>query len=271
MIRPVLTTTLWLAGIDALSLLAAAAFLYTPESNLLMLLLSVALVVVAAVAAMLSSSSAAWGLVHGRSPWHALRPSLRMLPLLLVALVVIGLLCGGAGWFEQWWLRRAGEVDAALIAAGDVTRTRWLHASVRWCVALVQWVLVPAWLASSLTWAAAYGGREMVSLKWLTAGLDWRLLLVTLAGVIVLVWLPWGAVYWRPRTLPASTIEVAFTAIKLGIIYLATHLAWTLALWTAARSVQPAPGTGGFEGLPPVAGGQSPAVHDGTPEPEPIC
>jgi len=257
MIRPVLTTMVWLAVIDALSLLAASAFLYTPESNPLMLLLSVVLVVAAAVVAMLSSSSAAWGLVHVRSPWHGLGPSLRMLPLVLAALVVVGLLCGGAGWFEHWWLRRAGEVDAALIAAGDVTRTGWLHASVRWCVALLQWVVVPAWIAASLAWAAAYGRRDMVSLKWLTAGLHWRLLLVTLAGVLLLVWLPWVAVYWRPRALPASTIEIAFTVIKLGVIYLAAHLAWALALWTAARRVQPAPG---HDQARPAAGSEAAAV-----------
>jgi len=237
MIASVLRTALWIGVVDALAGAAGFAFLYTPESNVPMLGMSALLIVLAAVLLLLSSASAAEGLVHRRAPWTRLGAAVGHLPLILFVLVVLGAVCGGAGWFESWWVSRAGEFDAAAIAAGDVTRTRWVHGAVHWIVVLVQWVLVPAWFATALTWIAGYERRDVFTLKWLTAGLHWRLLLVTLLGVSLLVWLPWRYVYWRPRGLPASSVEVIFTGIKLAAIYLLSQIAWALTLWTAARAV----------------------------------
>lgn len=237
MIGPVVRTALWIGVVDAVAGLALLAFLYTPESNVLMLGVSGVLVALAAALLLLSSTSASHALVHGQAPWRSVGAAARLLPLALVGVLVVGLLCGAAGWFESWWVARAGEVDAAAIAAGDVTDTRWLHAAVRWIVAGVQWVIVPAWLATCLAWASGYERRDVLGLKWLAAGLHWRLLLVTGLGVALLVWMPWRYVYWRPRGLPASSAELVFAAMKIGAIYLLSQLAWALTLWTAATRV----------------------------------
>jgi hypothetical protein len=237
MIAAVLRVAVWIGVIDGLAALAVLGFLYTPESNVLMLSLSAVLVIVATALLLLSSTSGAIALVQRLAPWKALGTAARRLPLVLVAIVVVGLLCGAAGWFESWWVARAGQVDAAAIAAGDVTNTRPLHATVHWLVVVVQWILVPAWLATALAWIAGYERRDVLGMKWLTAGLHWRILLVTAASVIVLVWLPWRVVYWRPRGLPASSLEMGFTVVKLGLIYLLSQVAWAIALATAARRV----------------------------------
>lgn len=263
MIAAVLRTALWIGVVDALAGAALIAFLYTPESNLLMLGASALLVLLAAVLLVLSSASAAHGLVHHRAPWTSLGAGARRLPVLLFALVVLGVICGSAGWFERWWMANAGQVDAAAIAAGDVTRTGWLHTAVHWIVVLIQWVLVPAWLAACLAWVAGYETRDVLTLKWLTAGLHWRLVLVTLLAVVLLVWMPWRWVYWRPKAVPVSTVEVAFTILKLVVIYALSQVAWALSLYTAARAVPtPAgvvvPGAPGAVAPPPVppAGGR---------------
>lgn len=240
MIAIVLRTALWIGAVDAVAGGLVLSFLYTPESNALMLAMSALLVITAAALLMLSSTSAAHALVHAQPPWRSVVPALRSLPLVLCGLIVVGALCGGAGWFESWWVSRAGQVDAAAIAAGDITNTRPLHTAVRWAVVVVQWVFVPAWLATCLTWIAAYDRRDVLSLKWLGAGLHWPVLLVTLAAVVIAVWLPWRVVYWRPRGLPASTVEVVFTAVKVGVVYLLSQLAWALVLQTAATRVRPA-------------------------------
>jgi len=237
MIAALVRTALWVGIMDALAGAAILAFLYTPESNVLMLAVSALLVVLAGVILLLSSASAAHALVYGQRPWSSLGAAARRLPLVIAAILVIGLICGGAGWFESWWMSRAGEFDAAAIAAGDVTKTGWVHSAVHWIVVFVQWVVVPAWLATVLAWAAGYETRDVLTLKWLTAGLDWRLLAVTGLGVAVLVWLPWRYVYWRPRGLPATTAEVVFSGAKLVAIYLLSQVAWALSLWTAARKV----------------------------------
>jgi hypothetical protein len=238
----VVRTALWIGVVDALAGAAVLGLLYTPESNVLMLGVSAALVLLTGVLLLVSSASAAHGLVHGRAPWRCLGATARRLPSMLAAVLVIGVLCGAAGGFESWWVSRAGEVDAAAIAAGDVTRTGWLHGAVHWTVVLIQWVLVPAWLATALAWVAGYERRDLLTLKWLTAALHWRLLLVTGLGVALLVWLPWRLVYWRPKGLPASTVEIVFAGVKLACIYGLSQLAWALTLWTAARQV-PAPVT----------------------------
>lgn len=237
MIVSVLRTALWIGAVDALAGAALVGLLYTPESNLLMLSASALLVLLAGLLLLLSSASAAHGLVRGQAPWSSVATAARHLPLIVLVVTVLGLVCGAAGWFEAWWASRAGEIDAAAIAAGDITDTAWMHSAVHWSVVLVQWVLVPAWLATALAWIAGYERRDVVTLKWLTAGLHWRVLAVTSVAVALLVWLPWQYVYWRPRELPTSAIEVGFTGAKLLSIYLLSQVAWAATLWTAARQV----------------------------------
>ena len=243
MIATVLRATLWLSVVDALAGAALVGFLYTPEANVLSLGVSTLLIVVAGVLLLLSSAAAAHGLVHGITPWSSVSAAARHLPLMLVVLVVLGVLCGGAGWFESWVVSHAGEVDAAAMVAGDVTRTGWAHSGVHWIVVLVQWILVPAWFATALAWIAARDNRDVLTLKWLPAGLHWQVLVVTLVVVALFVWVPWRYVYWRPRFLPASSVEVVFAGAKLLLLYLLAQVAWALALWTAARRVPAQSGT----------------------------
>lgn len=240
MIATLVRTALWIGLIDALAGACVLGFLYTPESNALMLGASALLVLMAGGLLLFSSTSAAHALVHKQAPWRSIGPASRSLPLVLLVVLIVGVLCGAAGWFEAWWTSRAGEVDAAAIAAGDVTNTQPLHAAVRWLVAFVQWVVVPAWLATSLAWIAGYERRDVLGLKWLAAALHWRMLLVTLAAVTLGVWLPWRGIYWRPRGLPASSLELVFAALKIGTVYLLSQVAWAITLWTAAARVVPA-------------------------------
>jgi hypothetical protein len=232
------TVTAWLAMGHALVGAAYVGLINTPDANVLMLMLSALLVVVGLVVVVLTSVTAARALHADEAPWRGWRSALRMLPPVLAAVTVVGLLCWLAGAFEAWWMARAGEIDAAAIAAGDVTHTGWLHTAVRWLVAVVQWVLVPCWLAASLAWAAAYGMRHVLSFKWLIAGLSPRVVLVALVSVVVLVWLPWRAVYWRPAAITSGTVEMAFTGLKLAALFVMANLAWVLVLDASAKVVR---------------------------------
>lgn len=235
----VATITLWLMLGHAIVAAAYVGLINTPDSNVLMLVVSVSLVIVGAVVVVGTSVTAARALQTGQAPWRGWRAAFGMVPAALVALVVVGALCWLAGAAEAWWMSRTGEIDAAAIAAGDVTQTAWLHGAVRWIVAIVQWVLVPCWLAASLVWAASYGSRHVLSLKWLLAGLAPRVLLVALVAVVVLVWLPWRAVYWQPpSTIGSGPLELPLTGVKLLGIYAAANLAWALVLDAAAKEVR---------------------------------
>src|SRR5690606_24967721 len=177
------------------------------------LVLSALLLTGGLLVVLLTSVLAARALHGGPRAWLGWGAAARLLPAAVLVVCVAGVLCWLAGSFEAWWMSRAGEVDATAIAVGDVTDTAWLHALVRWIVALVQWVLVPCWIASGLAWAVAYGFRDVLSGKWLVAGLTLRTLLTALAAVVLLVWLPWRAVYWRPAV-TSTQVEMAFTAVK---------------------------------------------------------
>lgn len=235
--KAIVTATLWLMLGHALAGSAYLSLIHTPESNVLMLAVSLTLVLFGLTLLVWTSASAARALHAGSAPWHGWRGVMSSLPSVLVAVLVVGLLCWLAGTLGDAWSARAGEVDAVAIAAGDVTRTAWLHAAVRWAVVLVQWVVVPVWLAASLVWAAAYGSRHVFSMKWLIAGLTLRTLVVAVCAVL-LVWVPWRFVYWRPTGVSSTTLELAFTGIKLTGVYAAANLAWALVLDAAARAVR---------------------------------
>lgn len=229
--------TLWLMLGHAVAGAAYVGLVQTPDSNLLMLALSALLAVIALAALVTTSLSAARGLEAFEQPWRVWRRLPAMLPGVIVAVAVIGTLCWAAGAFEQWWLARAGQVDATAIVVGDVTGTTWLHTVVRWLVAFIQWVIVPVWLATVLAWAAGYGTRHVISMKWLLASLRPRVVLVALIAVVVLVWLPWQYAYWRPAGLTPS-LELAFIGAKLFALYAALNFAWALLLEEAIRPVR---------------------------------
>lgn len=235
--RRLVVTTLAVSAGHALAFAAYLGLINTPDANVLMLALSSLLVVGGLGVVLLTSVLAARALQEGLHTWLGWRTALRLLPGALLTVAIAGLLCWLAGSFEAWWVSRAGEVDATAIAIGDITDTAWLHGIVRWTVAFVQWVLVPCWIASGLAWGVAYGIRHVLSVKWLVAGPTPRTLLTALVVVILLVWLPWQAVYWRPA-ITSSQVEMAFTAVKLGLLFLAFNLAWVVVLDAAARSTR---------------------------------
>jgi hypothetical protein len=78
------------------------------------------------------------------------------------------------------------------------------------------------------------GGRGVLNGRWLGRGLRPTAMLLTLACVVVFVWLPWQAVYWRPAGLAASA-EPAFVAAKLAAVALVASLGWALILGAGAR------------------------------------
>ncbi len=236
--KALITVTLWLMLGHAVVAGAYVALIHTPESNVLTLAVSAMLVVSGVAALVWTSASAVVALHGGNAPWRRPRQVVATLPAVMVTVVVVGLLCWLTGVAGDAWAARAGEVDAAAIAAGDVTRTAWLHATVHWAVTLVRWVVVPVWLATGLAWASAYGARHVVTLKWLAAALMPRVLLVALIAVAMLVWMPWRAVYWRPAGLNSAWVEMAFTGAKLLGLYGAANLAWALVIDAAARGVR---------------------------------
>jgi len=109
-----------------------------------------------------------------------------------------------------------------------------LHAALGWIIAFVRYG-VGASLA--ITWMGQLASRGVAGLvsNWIRDGIAWTRLLVVSAALLIGIWLPWQAVYWRPASLPATWIEPAFAAIKLLVLFVVANVAWAVVLRSVPR------------------------------------
>jgi hypothetical protein len=193
------------------------ALLNVPESNVLALVVS-GLLVAAAAAAIGTTLGASLMLSGGARAADATRRALAALPAFFLGLTIVAFLWWITGAADAWWTSHRGEVDAAFIRYAGTARTGRLHQAFYWITFLIRWALGLSVLAGLVS-AAAAGGSRIV-----TNGLRTSIRLVPLAasiaGVVIVSELLWRVVYWRPDDLPPTSIETAFVAVKLFVLYL---------------------------------------------------
>lgn len=212
------------------------ALLNVPESSVWMLMLSATLLVLILVVIGLTETTALLTLTPDLGLRGAAARAWTAWPFIVPALVVIG-----AGWWastslDASWTRHAGEIDAWLMFRFGWTDTSWLHRAVDILLVLVRWVIGPSMGLALLASGARGGVRAIARWTWIRAALSRRQLGSLGLAWLVLVVLPLKAIYWRPDTWPPIALEPFFVAAKLGLILLATHVGWTVALHETARS-----------------------------------
>lgn len=209
------------------SLLVGGAYwtlLNVPESNVLALLLSALLLVV-----MVVGGGTALALATTFASGAALREGLkRVLPALL--LFVVGVALFALLWFvttafDGWWSSHHGEVDAVALRYTGITRTAFVHTTAEWASWLVRWVVglsivVALAVTATLRGASAAASGLRLSVKLLP-------LLAATAGVLIVSQALWRVAPWRPASLPPTQTEVYFSAVKLGVLYLAALIVAT--------------------------------------------
>lgn len=230
----ILAAVAWLCAGHAVLAGLYWLLLQIPESNVWMLGASLAVVLAAAwltgiveMTALLTTGAA--GSMRASARASIRRAWLIVLPLALFAAV--------------WWLtgfavdahaRHSGQIDAWMIAKTGWTRTARLHESLAWLLAFVRYGVGTS-LAVALMGALATGGPRGLASRWIAGGLAWKPLTVTSLALLVGIWLPWQAVYWRPASLPPTWVQPAFAALKLLALYVVANLAWAVVLRTAPR------------------------------------
>ena len=186
--------------------------------------------------ALTDATALAW-LVPGTSFRDAWRCALRRgVPAFVLAAALLFLCWWVFGRAYDWYRAHTGQIDAWLMATFDTTRTQWVHRAA----AALHYVLrnlVAVSLAASLMAAAVIGGlRAALSLRWVASGLSrFQLGLVT-GAIVSLITVPWTFVDWRPDSLPATSIETVFVALKLSALVVLAHLAWALILFAAQQT-----------------------------------
>lgn len=248
MMARVARVTVWL--LTGHGLLAAIywGLLNVPESSVAMLLVS-ALLLAALGAGAAGVEGHAVLLLAGDTPWRARLRRLGPAFLAFVAALAIWLVFA---WVYRWTgavhEARRGEIDAWLIARFDWTETAGLHRAIGVARAFVRDVLGVSLASGALVAGTLGGAAGLVSAgpgagpgggRWLRQALGWRRLLVVALAVVVLIWLPWQAVSWRPVSLPPTMAQPIFAAVKLGVLAVLAHLGWTLILWSATPAPLP--------------------------------
>ena len=227
-------TVAWLCAGHALAGGLYWLLLQVPESNAWMLAAS-ALTVFAALLLMgVVETTAVLGLTTVEPMGVALRTALRRGWLIVFPLVVFGCIWLIARDVQDWLTRNASQIDAWIIAKTGWTRTAGLHTGLAWLVAFVRYGVGTS-LAVSLLAALASRGLPGLASDWVRAGFRWKRLLPVSAALLVGVWLPWQAVYWRPASLPPTWIQPAFAAVKLMVLFVVANLAWAAVLRSARR------------------------------------
>jgi len=236
--RRFLSTVVWLAVGHAALGVVFWVFLQVPESNVLMLAASLLLVM--AMIFVLGCVEA-FGVARAQSEKRLLAAAgraARRAPLVVLPLAGFAIIFWLTGVAGNWLTGHAGEIDAWIIATTGWTRTAGLHAALGWLLAFVCFGIGIS-LAVSLFAALVVDGPQAAGRSaWLRRGFGWRQLVVTALAVLVGIWLPWKAVYWRPTSLPPTWVEPAFAAAKLAVLFLIANVAWTVILWTASRSAR---------------------------------
>lgn len=232
MIARVLKVTLWLLVGHALLFALYWALLIVPESNALALTMSGVLALLLLVGAGIVDTSALILLKPGSTMRQAIAGSVRLLPAFVLALLVWLLVSWTCGWFEGLHDAHSTEIDAWLIAKFDWTKTAPLHRTIVNILWAIRYIVGISLAVSLLAVAAFDAASDVIRLRWIARAFRPLQLLAIAGALLLLIWLPWQAVYWRPRMLPTSSLEVAFAAAKLLTLALLAHIGWAIVLWS---------------------------------------
>jgi len=220
MIGRLLRATLWLMGGSGATFAAYWAFLNTPESSAPMLALSAALALLAFGLAGITVNGVLLAWATRGSPGSLGRAIRGLSGFAIATSLVVAL----------WWAvssavsavdARHGEISAWFIARMGWADVRWLFAATAWIGIWLRAIVAPLIslsFLSALIGAERQAGDAARAVRRALSPL--RLVRATCWGAL-LVAVPW--VYlapWRPRSLPASSIEPAFVAVKLIVVAL---------------------------------------------------
>jgi hypothetical protein len=227
--------------------LAAALFwtlLNVPESNVAALTISAALVlaIVLVIGVTVGFTTA---LAMTLSVGAALRRALAAVPAFVAGLAAFGILWWVTGRADAWWQATRGEIDATFFRYAGTPGTAPVHMLARAIFWLVRWAVGLSIVAAVTAVVALHGTRSFA--RGLRLSLRPWLLAVTAAAALLCWRVLWHVAFWRPAALPASSVEIAFAAAKLAILYALAALIAAFVLrryaFAAERLSAPRPAT----------------------------
>jgi hypothetical protein len=182
-----------------------------------MVIASALLAIAALALAGFTASGSIALLMHGRSAAgirRALSGIAGAVPAAAIVFIVWWLTTSGEAWIGL----RSGQINAYFIAQFGWANMSWLFTTVGYAAEWLRWVLAGLLALSLIAGFVALGWSALGQGSWLRRALRPRTLLVATFWFVVLIALPWVyLVPWRPKQLPASSVELAFIVAKLSL------------------------------------------------------
>lgn len=230
---------LWLLAGTAISAGIYWEFLVTPESTIYALIASSLLAIVALIliGVTITGAIAIWSNGLSRS---TLTRALRTVPSILPGLAIVWLFWWITLRAETWFVMRTGPINAWFIAQFGWSDVSWLFRGVHYVAMWFRWIFAPMLALSLMSGFVLAGSRSMTQAAWVRRALRPRSLIFASLLFIVMIALPWKYIVpWRPDSLPPTSVELAFIAIKLSLTSIMAALAIALMIREASGAAPP--------------------------------
>lgn len=212
-----LLATAWVLLGAALTAGVYWGFLITPESTIWTLMLSAVLAIVALAMAGLTANGTI-AIVSGGVSAAGMTRALKAVPAVIPAALIVLLVWWMTARLESWVAMRHGPISAWFIAQFGWDDTTWLFTTIRYVAQWFRWVITALLVLSLMAGIVASGWRALGQTAWVRRALHPRAIAVATLAFVLLVALPWiYLVPWRPKNLPASSVEFVFIAAKLSL------------------------------------------------------
>lgn len=199
--------TAWILVGTALTAGVYWAVLNTPESTILAVITSVVLLLAALVLLGVTVNGAILMWSNGPSQ-SALRHALWRAPAVIPALLIVIAIWWLVSHAETWVALRNGPINAWFIARFGWDDMSWLFTGLRYGALWMRWViaaLLAVWVMATLV----HGVKFRLSVTRVALATLWFALLIAL---------PWAyLVPWRPSWVPPTSMELAFSIVKLAV------------------------------------------------------
>lgn len=212
-----LLATVWVLLGAALTAGVYWGFLITPESTIWTLMLSAVLAIVALAMAGLTANGTI-AIVTGGGSVAGMTRALKAIPAVVPAALIALLIWWITARGETWIAMRNGQISAWFIARFGWDDISWLFTTIRCLAQWLRWVITSLLSLSLLATVVTNGWKALAQFAWLRRAVHPRAIVVATLLFVALIALPWVyLVPWRPKGVPASSVEFAFIVAKLSL------------------------------------------------------
>jgi hypothetical protein len=227
--------TLWILTGSAITAGIYWGFLNTPESTVWTLIISAILSMVALVMAAITANGAIAIWTHGASS-AGIRRAMQATGGAIPAGLIVLLMWWVTTHAETWIAMRSGQISAIFIARFGIADVTWLFKATHVIAVWFRWVISALLSLSLMAGIVTTGWSALGQFSWLRRALHPRAIVIATVWFALLIALPWMyLVPWRPKALPASSMEFAFIVAKLSITAILFAIGAALIAYEASR------------------------------------